>query len=155
MFWPTREIGWQTDYIARMYVMSAAMLAADMGTGKSVMALGVAGLAFEQDAIDHVLVVCEPNKLADSEWPADFRRFTRIEAAAYHGPKRKKMLDALPPAIITTYETCRDDVAKFPPKGSKSRTPVSGPLMDALRGKRVLVIYDEITKLGRRTSNLY
>jgi superfamily II DNA or RNA helicase len=155
MFWPTRQIGWQTDYIARMYVMSAAMLAADMGTGKSVMALGVAGLAFEQDAIDHVLVVCEPNKLADSEWPADFRRFTRIEAAAYHGPKRKKMLDALPPAIITTYETCRDDVAKFPPKGSKSRTPVSGPLMDALRGKRVLVIYDEITKLGRRTSNLY
>lgn len=155
MFWPTRQIPWQSEYIARMYVMGAAMLAADMGTGKSVMTLGVAGLAFEQGTIDHVLVVCEPNKLADSEWPADFRRFTRIQAGVYWGPKRKKMLDALPQAIITTYETCRDDIAVFPAKGSRSRTLMPGPLMEALRGKRVLVVYDEITKLGRRTSNLY
>lgn len=155
LFWPSRQIGWQTDYIARMYLMGAALLAADMGTGKSVMTLGVAGLAFEQGSIDHVLIVCEPSKLAGSEWPADFRRFTRIEAAVYHGPKRKKMLDALPPAIITTYETCRDDVAVFPPKGSRAKTPAPGPLIEALRGKRVLVVYDEITKLGRRTSKLY
>lgn len=155
MFWPTRQIAWQTDYIARMYLMGSAMLAADMGTGKSVMTLGVAGLAFEQGTIDHVLVVCEPSKLADSEWPADFRRFTRIRAAAYWGPKRKRLLDDLPQAVITTYETCRDDVAVFPPKGSKSRTLSAGPLLEALRGKRVLVVYDEVTKLGRRTSNLY
>ncbi len=155
MFWPARQIGWQTDYIAQMYLMGSAMLAADMGTGKSVMALGVAGLAFEQGIIDHVLVVCEPNKLGASEWPADFARFTRISAAVYHGPKRKKMLGDLPQAIITTYETCRDDIARFPPKGSRSRTLAPGPLMEALHGKRVLVIYDEITKLGRRTSNLY
>jgi superfamily II DNA or RNA helicase len=155
MFWPTRQIAWQTEYIARMYLMGSALLAADMGTGKSVMALGVAGLAFEQGAIDHVLVVSEPNKIADSEWPADFRRFTRIQAGVYWGPRRKKMLDSLPQAIITTYETCRDDIAVFPAKGSKSKSLSPGPLMEALRGKRVLVVYDEITKLGRRTSNLY
>ncbi len=154
MFWPSRQIRWQSDYIARMYLMGSAMLAADLGTGKSVMALGVAGLAFEQGDIDHVLVVCEPNKLA--EWPADFLRFTRIGAAVYHGPKRRPLLEGgLPQAIITTYETCRDDVAVFPPKGSRARFLAPGPLMSALRGKRVLVIYDEITKLGRRTSNLY
>lgn len=155
MFWPARQIPWQTEYIARMFLMRTSMLAADLGTGKSVMALGVAGLAFEQGAIDHVLVICKPNKLAASEWPADFRRFTRIQAAAYHGPKRKQMLADLPQGIITTYETARDDLAVFPPKGSRSRTLAAGPLLEALRGKRVLVVYDEITKLGRRSSNLY
>lgn len=155
MFWPPRQIPWQTDYIARMFLMRTSVLAADLGTGKSVMALGVAGLAFEQDEIDHVLVVCKPNKLADSEWPADFRRFTRIEAGVYHGPKRRRLLEDLPQAIITTYETARDDLAVFPPKKSRSRTLAPGPLMDALRGKRVLVVYDEVTKLGRRASNLY
>lgn len=156
MFWPPLQIGWQSTFIARMFLMRTAMLAADLGTGKSVMALGVAGLAFEQDEIDHVLVVCKPNKLAASEWPTDFRRFTRIQAAVYHGPRRKRILEGpLPQAIITTYETARDDLAVFPPKKSRSRTLAPGPLMTALRGKRVLVVYDEITKLGRRTSNLY
>lgn len=155
MFWPSRQIGWQTDYIARMYLMESAMLAADMGTGKSVMTLGVAGLCFEQQVIDHVLIICELNKLAADEWPADFRRFTRIEAAVYHGPRRKKLLESLPQAILTTYHTLRDDIAVFPPKGSRSRALAPGPLMDALRGKRILVVYDEITNLGRRSSNLY
>lgn len=155
MFWPTRQIGWQTDYIVKMFLMGNAMLAADLGTGKSVMALGVAGLCFEEGAIDHVLVVAEPNKIDKTEWPADFARFTRIEAAKYHGPKRKDLLSRLPQALITTYETARDDLAVFPPKGSRSRTLRPGPLMEALRGKRILVVYDEITKLGRRSSNLY
>lgn len=153
MFWPAWQIPFQTEYIARMFLMRTAMLAADMGTGKSVVALGVAGLCFEQQVIDHVLIVCEPNKLA--EWPADVARFTRLSAAVYHGPKRKKILGALPQVLITTYETCRDDVVVFPPKDSKSRTLSPGPLMDVLAGKRVLVIYDEITKLGRRSSKLY
>jgi superfamily II DNA or RNA helicase len=153
LFWPTWQIGFQTEYIARMYLMFTAMLAADMGTGKSIMALGVAGLCFEQQVIDYVLIVCEPNKLA--EWPADVAKFTRLSAAVYHGPKRKRLLENLPQVLVTTYETCRDDVAVFPPKGSKSRTLRPGPLMEALTGKRVLVVYDEITKLGRRSSNLY
>jgi superfamily II DNA or RNA helicase len=65
------------------------------------------------------------------------------------------VLENLPPALITTYETARDDLAVFPPKGSRSRTLAPGPLAQALIGKRVLVIYDEVTKLGRRTSRLY
>ena len=73
LFWPPLQIKYQTDYIARMYLMLHAMLAADLGTGKSVMGLGVAGLAFEQGVIDHVLVVCEPNKLDKTEWPARLR----------------------------------------------------------------------------------
>lgn len=155
LFWPPLQIGYQTDYIARMYVMLSAMLAADLGTGKSVMALGVAGLAFEQGALDHVLIVAEPNKIDKTEWPADIARFTRLGHAVYHGPKRKKLLDDLPQVIVTTYETARDDLAVSPPKGSRSRTLTPGPLAGALLGKRVLVVYDEVTKLGRRSSKLY
>lgn len=154
LFWPPRQIPYQTDYITRMYLMRQALLAADLGTGKTVMSLGVAGLAMEDGDIDLVLVVCERNKL--SEWKADFGTFTRIPAEVYHGPRRRRLLEGpLPAAVITTYETCRDDVAVFPPRKSRARTLSPGPLMDALRGRRVLVIYDEVTKLGNRSSNLY
>jgi superfamily II DNA or RNA helicase len=153
LFRPTYDIDWQYGFIARGHLMGRVMVAADTGLGKSIISLGVAGAGLEYELIDQVLVVCELNKL--TEWQADFARFTRIRAEVYHGPKRKKMLGALPPAIVTTYETCRDDAAVFPPKGSRSRALVPGPLLSQLAGRRVLVVYDEVTKLGRRTSNLY
>lgn len=153
LFQAPRKIPYQLDYIAKMASMGSAMLAADLGTGKTVMSLGVAGLCLEFGLIDGVLVVCERNKL--TEWLADFGTFTRIQAGIYHGPRRKKLLGALPPAVITTYETCRDDIAVFPPKKSRSRTLAPGVLYEAVSGRRLLVIYDEITKLGRRSSNLY
>jgi superfamily II DNA or RNA helicase len=155
LFRPPRAIGWQTDFIVRLYLMRAGLLAADTGLGKSMMTMGVAGLAAEQGVIDHVLIVCEVNKLR--EWKEDFEQHTRLPAAICHGPKAKrlKVLDSLPKVIITTYETARDDAAVFPPKSSRSKTLAPGPLTEALEGKRVLVAYDEVTKLGRRTSNLY
>jgi SNF2 family DNA or RNA helicase len=153
LFRPTWDVPWQYGYIARMAVMGDALLAADMGLGKSVMGLGLAGILLEHDLIDGVLIVCERNKLR--EWHEDFGRFTRIPAAIYHGPKRKELLDALPTAVITTYETCRSDVAVPPPKGSRARKLGPGPLFKAIAGRRMLVFYDEVTKLGRRTSALY
>lgn len=155
-FWPPKQIDYQTDWIARTFLMGSAMWAADTGLGKSMMAMGVAGLCFEEGVLDHVMVCCEPNKM--SEWVADFAAYTRLGALVYHGPRRKRYLDALPRVLITTYETARQDLAVFPRKGTRGKgsgTLTDGPLMLALRGKRVLVIYDEVTKLGRRTSNLY
>src|ERR1700748_2459523 len=93
MFRPTMDIDWQYDFIARSYLMGSAVVAADMGLGKTVIALGVAGAGFELGDIDRVLVVCEANKLA--EWKRDFGRFTRLSALVYHGPKRKKILEDL------------------------------------------------------------
>jgi SNF2 family DNA or RNA helicase len=154
MFKPTFDIGWQYDFIARLFLMGRGLLAADMGLGKSVMALGLAGAVFERDLTDLVLVVCEANKLG--EWVADCGKFTRLTAARYHGPKRKALLEDLPQVLVTTYETARDDVAVFPPKKSRSKTPAPGPLMEAIAGKRVLVVYDEVTKIGHgRGSKLY
>lgn len=154
MFKPTFDIDWQYDYIARLFLMQRGVVAADMGLGKSVIALGLAGVCFEQRAIDLVLVVCEKNKL--SEWTDDFARFTRLAAALYYGPRRRKVLDDLPQALVTTYETARSDSAVFPPKGSRSKKPEPGPLLEALKGLRVLVVYDEVTKIGHgRDSKLY
>jgi superfamily II DNA or RNA helicase len=154
LFKPTYDIGWQYEFIARMHLMGRAVLAADMGLGKSVMALGAAAVAFEFGAIDLVIVICEKNKL--SEWERDFGRFTRLQAALYYGPKRKKVLEDLPQALVTTYETARSDAAVFPPKGSRSRTLLPGPLVDAVAGKRVMLVYDEVTKIGHgRDSKLY
>lgn len=155
LFRPPRAIAWQTDFIVRSYLMRNALLAADTGLGKSMMTMGVAGLAAEQGVIDHVLIVCELNKL--QEWREDFEEHTRLPAVICHGAKAKrlKVLDSLPTVIITTYETARDDAAVFPPKAGRSKTLTPGPLTQALEGKRVLVAYDEVTKLGRRTSNLY
>jgi superfamily II DNA or RNA helicase len=155
LFRPPRAIGWQTDFIVRAYLMRNALLAADTGLGKSMMTMGVAGLAAEQGVLDHVLIVCELNKLP--EWLEDFAKFTRLPAVVCHGPRarRLKILADPPAVIITTYETARDDAAVFPPKSSRSTKLAPGPLTEALEGKRVLVAYDEVTKLGRRSSNLY
>lgn len=155
LFKPTYDIDWQYDFIARMHLMGRAVVAADMGLGKSVLALGAAAVAFEFGQADLVLVVCEKNKL--SEWIRDFARFTRLSAALYYGPKRKKMLDGdLPQALVTTYETARSDSAVFPPEKSRSRTLAPGPLLEAMAGKRVMLVYDEVTKIGHgRSSRLY
>ena len=157
LFKPTYDIDWQFDFIARMFLMKRALLAADMGLGKSVMALGVAAVAFEHELIDHVVFACEVNKL--SEWMRDLARFTRLSAGLYHGPKRKQLLDGLPQALVTTYETARTDAAVPPPKGARgagSKTMRPGPLLEALAGRRVMLVYDEVTKLGHgRSSQLY
>ncbi len=153
MLFRASYIEWQATLTATMYLMGNAILAAETGLGKTVMSLGLAGMAMEDGQVDLVLVVCERNKLA--EWLADFARFTRIPAAGYWGPRRRELLGSLPGAVITTYETCRQDAAVFPPKGSRARSLAPGPLMEAMRGRRVLVIYDEVTRLGRRSTALY
>jgi superfamily II DNA or RNA helicase len=154
LFKPTYDIDWQFEFIAKLFLMRRGLVAADMGLGKSVIALGAAAVPFEQELIDHVIFVCEVNKL--SEWMRDLARFTRLSAGLYHGPKRRKLLEDLPQALVTTYETCRSDSAVFPPKKSRSRTLIPGPLLEALSGKRVMLVYDEVTKVGHgRSSNLY
>jgi superfamily II DNA or RNA helicase len=154
LFKPTYDIPWQYEFIARMYLMGRAVVAADMGLGKTILALGTAAVAFEHGDIDLVIFCCEVNKL--SEWMRDLARFTRLSAGLYHGPKRKKLLPDPPQALVTTYETCRTDAAVPPEKGSRSRAQRPGPLLEALAGKRVMLVYDEVTKIGHgRSSQLY
>jgi superfamily II DNA or RNA helicase len=149
VFTPPLLIPFQIDGAAHAALKRTVLAAWDTGTGKSGLALGAACLAL-QDGADAILLICQRNKLA--EWLEDVPRFTTgITAAVYHGPKRVSLLADPPQLIITTYETARNDAAVA--RGPRSFT--DGPLIDALGRRRMMVIYDEISELGRRSSAKY
>lgn len=144
------QIKFQIEHIARAIVSENVMLVWDTGLGKSVAGCGIAGLTMEYGFADHVIIICEPNKL--EEWQADLARFTRLSPVGlYHGPRRKKMLDDFPLVLVTTYETFKADAIIF--ESELKLRP--GPLLTLLRGRRLLIIYDEIGKLANRTSRNY
>lgn len=120
-------------------------------TGKSVGAVALAVLCVQDGLVDRVLVVCERNKVR--EWVADFEADTDLSVRKHHGAGRQRRLERLgvPRVLVTTYETAKSDCAAS--KGPRSFVP--GYLLDALRGQRVLVIYDESTKLRNRSSANY
>jgi SNF2 family DNA or RNA helicase len=152
-YWSPRSIPFQVDMVARSWVLRQMMICADLGTGKSHIALMMLGLAFELDEADVVLIVCKRNKLA--EWMDDLATFTSLShlARLYHGPRRKALLSLSPGILVTTYHAVRSDAVV--PAGPKGKQLADGPLMEFLRGKRVLVFYDEITQLGNRSSAIY
>lgn len=143
----------QAEGVARSYLRPDNLAVWDTGIGKSHLAMALSALLFEDDEIDRVLLICEQNKL--DEWVADFGKFTKLEAGLYYGnvKKRAKMREALPQIIVSTYETAKNDVVKYVEvEGRKTKAPVPGPLTEAIQGERVLVVYDEMTKLGNRKS---
>jgi SNF2 family DNA or RNA helicase len=152
LFTPPRWIQFQIEGIAYAMFKRQVVVVWDTGLGKSALAFGAICLALEDDT-DHVIIVCEPNKL--TEWLDDTALFTSgLTSVIYHGPRRKKLLEGrLPPVIITTYETLRNDGAHK--AEGHVRKQEDGPLIEALRGKRVMVVYDEIAVLGRRSSQKY
>lgn len=126
----------------------------DTGIGKTHLAMATAAMLFEDEALDHVLVICEKNKV--EEWLEDFGKFTSLDATLYYGTpkKREKVRAAMPQVLISTYETARNDAGKLVKvEGRKSKRLDPHVLTEALVGKRVMVVYDEMTKLGNRKSN--
>ncbi len=119
---------------------------------------------FEDGLIDLCLVVAERNKLERDEWPRDFATYTTLDWKLYHGvtpAKRAKIREAFPQVLLSTYETVRADCAKHvtvtAKSGKKRKTWEAGPLTEAIiaKAKRVLIVYDEMTKLGNRTSTTH
>ena len=151
-----RTYDFQVDGIAYGYLLGRAAAIWDTGIGKSHLAMGITGLAFEDAEIDCALIVCERNKL--HEWDEDFTAFTTLTPFIYHGPNRMKKLLAAerPDVIITTYETSRNDSATVEtgPSG-RGRALRNGPFLEQLFDRCPMVVYDESTKLGNRSSQLY
>lgn len=137
--------------VAMASSMGSRMLLWDTGLGKSVSGLALSKMSFEDQEIDHVLLVCERNKL--NEWLCDFRDETDLEVRKHHGSTRWKQMErnGMPQVLVTTYETAKlDAVIKAGP-----RKLVSGELLRLLEGLRVLVVYDEVAKLRNRSSAVY
>lgn len=152
----------QQEGVGFAYLRGAGLLVADTGIGKSVMALALAALLADEGAEDLVLLVCKANKVA--EWAEDTGAFTTLDHRVHHGPTRRKQLDklGLPHVLVSTFETLRSDLVTFGVKpGKRATTPSDGPLLAALlqaqaEGRRVLVVYDEISdKLRNRSSRMY
>lgn len=152
----------QQEGVAWSYMTGSGLLVADTGIGKSVMAMGLSAMLAEDEAADLVLLVCKQNKL--SEWAEDYAALTRLPHRVHHGASRAKRLerDGLPHVLVSTYETLRTDLATFTvPPGRRTKRPEDGPLLTALlnaqiNGRRVMVVYDEISdKLRNRGSQSY
>lgn len=141
----------QADGVLTAYTRSGHLLCWDAGTGKSVGAIALSVLCVQDGLADLVLVVCERNKR--KEWVADFEADTDLTVRMHHGPGREKRLERLgmPQVLVTTYETAKTDCAVL--SGPRSYQP--GYLLEAMRGRRVLVIYDECAKLRNRSSANY
>lgn len=128
----------------------------DTGTGKTHFAMSLAGLLYEDDEIDVVLLVAEKGKVG--EWEEDFAKFTSLTPYLHHGAGRDKRFRkaGIPEVLITTYETAKADVARLVKVPGKRGTSIEeGWLLEHLVGKRVLVVYDEVTKLKSRSSGNY
>lgn len=153
---PFEPLDFQVQFMAECYLRNATLVVADTGLGKGQITMGSVALQFEDGVVDHVLLCCEQNKV--EEWESDFAQSTDLTTVAYYGPKRKAILGGvLPQVLISTYETFRGDIiqgVKVP--GRKTPMLVPHLLGAELVGKRVLVVFDEISaKLGSRNSTLY
>jgi superfamily II DNA or RNA helicase len=150
LFTPPTVVDFQINDAIQAYLQRGMAVIWDTGIGKSALSMATACLALTDGAIDNVIVICEQNKL--KEWPEDFATFTRISSVGvYHGPKRARLLSDLPTVLVSSYETFRNDAVKF-----ITRTKYDdGPLIEVYKGRRLLIVYDEIAKLGNRSSKLY
>ncbi|MFJ4902841.1 SNF2-related protein [Streptomyces sp. NPDC088727] len=152
----------QQEGVGFAFLKRSGLMVADTGIGKSVMALALAALLHDEAAEDLVLLVCKTNKVA--EWAEDFATFTTLAHRVHHGPGRHKQLGkaGLPHVLISTFETLRTDLVTFGVRpGKRATTPSDGALLAALLraqadGRRILVVYDEISdKLRNRSSRMY
>lgn len=157
---PLGLFGFQAEDVAQIYWAwsqsnePVRLELADTGLGKTVMSLATLALAFEDDLIDHAIVVVEANKVKD--WAeVDTPRFTDLTAKAYSGPiaKRRKMLTDMPQVMVMTWATGRNDICTFKPKGRGIAE--DGMLIEALRGKRVAIVFDEFSQVRTRSTKTY
>ena len=162
----------QLDTAALAALSKALIFGVTTGGGKTAISLAAMAMLIEDEKVDHVIIECEVSKLV--EWETDVARFTTLTPVRYDGTptKRAKLRANLPQVLVGVYETFRGDLApkvaekaQSPsyglPGASRRRSKVAkvttGPLLDALLGKKVLVIQDDGTsKMGAsRTSWMY
>lgn len=140
--------------VAEAYLKGDKLAIWDTGTGKTHLAMADTAMLFEDDLVDVILVVAESNKVG--EWVADFERFTALSVVAYHGQARQKVLADAPHVLVSTYETSRTDLCTITkPPGKRGVHLADGPLLDYLLDKRVMVVYDESTRLKNRSSGIW
>ena len=153
LYHPGWHVPFQLDLMARAYLLRQSMTVADMGLGKTHVAMGLGAYCLMNGDADLLLVCCEKNKLYD--WRDEIAAHSSMgPVIMYYGPDRARRLARGGQVLVTTYETARQDLAVFARKGS--RKAADGPLLAWLLGRRPVIVYDEgSAKLGNRSSALY
>lgn len=143
---------WQRDGIIEAYLRPDLGLIWAPGSGKGVVPAALAPMLLEDDRIDLVLSLAEATKVLD--YVEDYDRFAGLAALPYENSDacRARVDKLRPPVLVTTYETARNALVNF--RTSRSIEGF-GPLGEYLRGKRVLFVLDETTKLANRGSRTY
>lgn len=133
--------------------MSESIIRMDAGLGKSHLAMALASRLLEADEVDIIVICAEASKLVDSEWPTELRTYSTFDWKLYYGTpaKRAKIRKELPQLLLTSYDIIKRDAVVFEKKG-KVNTNELGPLLEVLKGKRVLVVYDETSRISNRGS---
>ena len=148
----------QVEGVVYCYERVDNLVVWETGLGKTHLAMATAAMLFEDDLLDHMIVICEKNKLDPQEWPKDLATFTDLDVVVYAGTpiKRRKLLAVEHQVYIGTYETFRNDIAKIVEvPNRKTRKLVPHFFTEAMKGKRVMIVYDEMTKLGNRKSQVH
>jgi SNF2 family DNA or RNA helicase len=122
--------------------------------------MALASLLLEDGLIDTVLLICEKNKMVDQEWPRELNTYTDIDWIPYEGTvkKRAKLRAAIGDhqLYLASYDTIRNDCAIFEKgPGGGDKKPQPAAFIECLEGRRVLVIYDETTKISNRKSKIH
>lgn len=115
---------------------TVTLYAADIGVGKSLVALKVFEARYDAGEVERVLIVATP-RIIEHTWPAEIRKWTpHFEYAVLHGGpvKIRKALEKDVAIYLTTYDTM--------PK-----------VLDLLWDDITMIIFDECHKLkGGRTA---
>lgn len=121
-----------------------AMIQSSTGTGKSFMGLAIAAARLDAGEVDRVVVWC-PSALV-GDWVRNFGNLSRLRAATVpkSAPPAKRaewyLMDQ-GPVWVLNYE--------------RLRTADAEPIAKALKGRRVMFLMDEVTKLKNRSSKLH
>ena len=128
----------------------------DAGLGKSHAAMAMAAILLEDGVVDLVLLCCEKTKMVDDEWPKELNTYTDIDWIPYEGTvkKRAKLRATWDHQLyLVSYDIIKQDAAIFEKgPGGGDKEPQPGPFIESIEGKRVLVIYDETTRISNRKS---
>lgn len=121
----------------------SGLCTADTGTGKTVVGIAMAVERLRNGDVDHVIVWGKSHLTVG--WLQAINKFTHIEAQRVDkgSPKKREQVYAESTANVwaTNYEKVRlDDYFQ---------------MRDALKGKRVMFVFDEIQKLKNRKSALH
>lgn len=144
----------QQELTAYCVLRDNNLVAADMGLGKTIVALAASAILFEDKQIDTVLCLVENNKF--DEWIADFAKFTpSLKVTRYRGSKstrENRIKKGFGNVVLAGHETARNDLVERDPADKRQMRP--GPLLRALKGRRMLIVLDEVTVYGGADSQM-